>query len=223
LLWYHDHAFGITRTNAYAGLATGYVITDPAAEGGFEASIPAFRRPVRPPISSSRTRSSSARPGRPPGTAPTPGLETSSMPTPMIRPCSGRPACPRSAAWRCLSPRRRAFPSSSATPSSSTARRTPSLTVEAKPVRFRLLNACNSRFLNPRLLGDGRPEVPDNAEPDVNNPAPVFYSSAAKAAIFPKPFPSAARASRPFSWLRRTGRYRHRFLQGQAGQEIHPL
>ena len=28
LLWYHDHAFGITRTNAYAGIASGYIIRD---------------------------------------------------------------------------------------------------------------------------------------------------------------------------------------------------
>jgi len=28
LMWYHDHAFGITRINAYAGLATGYLILD---------------------------------------------------------------------------------------------------------------------------------------------------------------------------------------------------
>ncbi len=27
-LWYHDHAYGITRVNAYAGLATAYLITD---------------------------------------------------------------------------------------------------------------------------------------------------------------------------------------------------
>ena len=30
LLWYHDHALGITRTNVYAGLAGGYVLTDGA-------------------------------------------------------------------------------------------------------------------------------------------------------------------------------------------------
>jgi FtsP/CotA-like multicopper oxidase with cupredoxin domain len=29
-LWYHDHAYGLTRTNAYAGLATAYLITDDA-------------------------------------------------------------------------------------------------------------------------------------------------------------------------------------------------
>ncbi len=28
LVWYHDHAFGITRLNAYAGVATAYAITD---------------------------------------------------------------------------------------------------------------------------------------------------------------------------------------------------
>ena len=28
LMWYHDHAFGTTRINAYAGLASGYVIRD---------------------------------------------------------------------------------------------------------------------------------------------------------------------------------------------------
>jgi spore coat protein A len=30
LIWYHDHAYGITRTNAYAGIATAYLITDDA-------------------------------------------------------------------------------------------------------------------------------------------------------------------------------------------------
>lgn len=28
LMWYHDHAMGITRLNAYAGLAAGYLVTD---------------------------------------------------------------------------------------------------------------------------------------------------------------------------------------------------
>jgi spore coat protein A, manganese oxidase len=28
LMWYHDHAHGITRLNAYAGLATGYLVLD---------------------------------------------------------------------------------------------------------------------------------------------------------------------------------------------------
>jgi len=28
LVWYHDHAMGLTRLNAYAGIASGYIITD---------------------------------------------------------------------------------------------------------------------------------------------------------------------------------------------------
>ena len=33
-MWYHDHAFGITRLNAYAGIASGLLIRD-----NFEASL----------------------------------------------------------------------------------------------------------------------------------------------------------------------------------------
>jgi len=32
LMWYHDHAHGITRLNAYAGLASGYLILDSAQD-----------------------------------------------------------------------------------------------------------------------------------------------------------------------------------------------
>jgi spore coat protein A len=49
LMWYHDHAFGITRVNAYAGLASGYLIRDYGMEqaaglpivelGGHEAPL----------------------------------------------------------------------------------------------------------------------------------------------------------------------------------------
>ena len=34
LVWYHDHAIGITRLNAYAGIASAYIITD-----DFEAKL----------------------------------------------------------------------------------------------------------------------------------------------------------------------------------------
>jgi len=32
MLWYHDHAYGITRLNVYAGMAAGYFITDDAEQ-----------------------------------------------------------------------------------------------------------------------------------------------------------------------------------------------
>jgi spore coat protein A len=43
LVWYHDHAMGITRLNAYAGMAAGYLITDPvltALTTGDKPAIP---------------------------------------------------------------------------------------------------------------------------------------------------------------------------------------
>jgi spore coat protein A, manganese oxidase len=40
LMWYHDHAYGITRTNAYAGVATGYVCIDPAQEAALGNTVP---------------------------------------------------------------------------------------------------------------------------------------------------------------------------------------
>ncbi len=32
LMFYHDHAYGITRLNVYAGEAAGYLLYDPAEE-----------------------------------------------------------------------------------------------------------------------------------------------------------------------------------------------
>ena len=45
LAWYHDHAMGITRLNAYAGIASGYVITDDVV-----ASLTSGAAPVVPPL-----------------------------------------------------------------------------------------------------------------------------------------------------------------------------
>ena len=39
LQWYHDHAHGLTRLNAYAGIATGYLITDAAEAGLIDAGV----------------------------------------------------------------------------------------------------------------------------------------------------------------------------------------
>ena len=193
LLWYHDHAFGITRTNAYAGLATGYVITDPTAEGGFEASNPGippasaatylifqdkiFIGPAGPPVG----YGANAGPGDlfyahaydpalfgPPGVPSFGGL---AMPFPA-------PSCvPEFFGDTILV---------NGTPY-------PSLTVEAKPVRFRLLNACNSRFLNPRLLATAGQKFPDNAEPDVNNPGPGFLQLGSEGGYLPQAVPVSSK------------------------------
>jgi len=40
LMWYHDHAHGITRLNAYAGLASGYLILDSAQDAKLNSLPP---------------------------------------------------------------------------------------------------------------------------------------------------------------------------------------
>lgn len=42
LAWYHDHSFGITRLNAYAGIASGYLITDPVERAAFGSDFPGY-------------------------------------------------------------------------------------------------------------------------------------------------------------------------------------
>ena len=45
LMWFHDHSFGLTRQNAYAGNAAGYVIydnTELALQGGVSGTDPSF-------------------------------------------------------------------------------------------------------------------------------------------------------------------------------------
>ena len=54
LMWYHDHAHGTTRTNAYAGLATGYLILDPDQEAALALFVPGLADTYR---SLYRTRS----------------------------------------------------------------------------------------------------------------------------------------------------------------------
>ena len=37
-MFYHDHAYGITRLNVYAGEAAGYLLADPAEESALAAA-----------------------------------------------------------------------------------------------------------------------------------------------------------------------------------------
>jgi FtsP/CotA-like multicopper oxidase with cupredoxin domain len=47
LMFYHDHAYGITRLNVYAGVAAGYVLTDPVEQGLITSgALPAEQVPL---------------------------------------------------------------------------------------------------------------------------------------------------------------------------------
>ena len=78
LMFYHDHAWGITRLNVYAGEAAGYLITDPTEQKLIADGI-LSRADQIPLVIQDRTfvprrssaRSSRTRPGTPPAGAAT--------------------------------------------------------------------------------------------------------------------------------------------------------
>ena len=146
LMWYHDHAAGITRLNAYAGLASAYLLTDPLVENVLvnTGALPSqqiplvFQDKIFDPL----------RPGQ------------LWYPTEYdqqffeLRPDAGSPP----------------LPSPSLVPEfwgdtmlvNGTAY--PFVEVEPRRYRFRMLNACNTRFLRLRVLYAAGSTFPDNTE-----------------------------------------------------------
>jgi len=50
LMWYHDHAIGITRTNVYSGLVSAYVLTDAFEQSLVGNLLPPFLGPLDLPL-----------------------------------------------------------------------------------------------------------------------------------------------------------------------------
>jgi spore coat protein A len=182
LVWYHDHAFGITRLNAYAGIASAYVIYDDYELGLVAtANLPGpldprtvylvFQDKVFVPanvMKSDPTWSNVTADSRPgdlwyahvydaelePGHDP--------PPDPSVVPeffgdtilCNGTVY--------------------------------PYLEVEQRQYRFRLLNACNSRFLNPRLVYARGKNFPMDAEPGATA-GPAFVQFQSEGGFLPSP------------------------------------
>ena len=155
LLWYHDHAFGITRTNAYAGIASGYVINDPAADAAMAAQgLPGDLDPrTHYLIFQDKIFLPQPIPANYPIAGAVPGdLAYAWIYDPLLFGPAGVPSFPPPNA--ALTP----FPVPSVIPEffgdtilvNGTVY--PFLEVEPRVYRFKLLNACNSRFLNPRFV-----------------------------------------------------------------------
>jgi len=168
LMWYHDHAWGITRTNAYAGLATGYVLADSAAEAAFLAANPGVPGDITYLIFQDKGFFGPAGPPANYGANAGPGdLFYATIYDPILFGPAGIP----SFGEPLLTP----FPYPSAIPEffgdtilvNGTAY--PVMEVPAGAVRFRMMNACNSRFLNPRLVRTAGLTFPDNTEPNMQS------------------------------------------------------
>jgi spore coat protein A, manganese oxidase len=200
LVWYHDHAHGITRINAYAGLASGYLILDAINDAYVAAGrIPAGVIPlifqdkvfVGPnTLSTDPTWADVARTD----------LQSSGslwyehVYDPAVfalNPPAGAPELPNPS---CI-------PEFFGDTMLCNGTVYPVLTVEAKRYRFSVLNACNARFLNINLFR-AKPNNPDGIVLDpvlqfpMNPPGPKMIQIGTEGGflqqevtfISPKPF-----------------------------------
>jgi spore coat protein A len=160
LVWYHDHAFGNTRINAYAGIASGYIIRD-AFEAGFvgPAGLPDFiehgGREI-PIVIQDKIFVNQANIGALDPTWPGPKT-TGSLWYPHLYERNR---------WRLLGAGR-GLPNPSVIAEmfgdtmlvNGTVY--PEVSVEPRRYRLRFLNACNARFLNLQFMVEGGGQGPD--------------------------------------------------------------
>ncbi len=145
LVWYHDHAVGITRLNAYVGLASGYLMVDDFEEALIRTrivpSLPGLLRYGIPLVLQDKTFwDPAADPGYPTGTN-AGDLWYSYQYDGELAPPDGASSVPPVS---CV-------PEFFADTTMVNGAVYPYLNVEPRHYRFRLLNGCNARFLNLNL------------------------------------------------------------------------
>ncbi|MBI5580562.1 MAG: multicopper oxidase domain-containing protein [Deltaproteobacteria bacterium] len=161
LIWYHDHAHGITRLNAYAGLASGYLILD-AVNAGYYAPATGFPNGKIPPLASTFPLVFQDKVFVNPGTTSLTDSTWSTVARPDVQSLGSlwyeHVYDPK--VFRLLkSTKNLTPPNPSCIPEFfgdtmlANGLVYPTVTVEAKRYRFFILNACNARFLNINLMG----------------------------------------------------------------------
>jgi len=169
--WYHDHAVGITRLNAYAGLASGYVILDEINDAyvaagkipGLASTLPLIfqdktfvheRIAETDPSWNDVARADVQRPGS------------------LWYPHIYDPEYYEVAPGGLPLPHPSVVPEFFGDTMLCNGTVFPYLTVEAKRYRFLLLNACNARFLNINLFR-ARPRTPEGIALDPRTQFPT--------------------------------------------------
>ncbi len=188
LMWYHDHVFGLTRLNAYAGIATAYVIYD-----DYELSLVANHNLPGPLDPRTVYLVFQDKVFVSPNTAVDDPTWYTAMP-------NSRPGDLWYAhiydtdRYGALGPNPAGLPPDpSCVPEffgdtmlvNGTVY--PYLEVEQREYRFRLLNACQARFLNPRLVyaKNNDPTEPQNLAP--GGMGPGFIQIGTEGGFLPRP------------------------------------
>jgi spore coat protein A len=186
MLWYHDHAHGITRLNAYAGLASAYVMTD-AYESqtmtiGYDLPGPLDPRTkylvfqdktfVGPDTAVQDPGWFSILPGSRPGDL----WYAHDAQVARMKKSSPLPA-----------PQPSVVPEFFGDTILVNGTVAPYLVVEQRQYRLRMLNACNSRFLNPRLVYAKGASGVDAAEPRPQQEGPSFIQIGTEGGFLPAP------------------------------------
>lgn len=200
MLWYHDHALGITRLNAYAGLASVLLIRDDFEEHLFSAGLPRFvengGREI-PVVIQDKIFVDAGTIGADPTWVPL-GLPstTGSLWYPHTYETDRFERGPSALEL----PDPSVIPEAFGDTMLANGTVYPVATVEARRYRLRVLNACNARFLNLQLYQDDR--SPDGItlglDGNPTNPAgPASFLQLGTEGGF-LPTPAEVPAQRPF-------------------------
>ncbi len=188
LEWYHDHSIGITRINAYAGIASAYVIFD-----DYELSLAANNNlpgPLDPRtvylvfqdkifVSNNIAATDPTWPAIMPDSRPGDLWYAHVYDTARYGALGLAPAGPP--------PDPSVVPEFFGDTILANGAVYPFLEVEQRQYRFRLLNACNARFLNPRLVYAQGSTFPANTEPKATALGPAFIQIGTEGGFLPAP------------------------------------
>jgi spore coat protein A len=191
LMWYHDHAHGITRINAYAGIATAYVLDDAAAEAALFPTTDLQALNLRDTyylvFQDKIFIPQAGPPPNYPVTSAVPGdLFYAYIYDTLLFGPQGIPSFPPPATPRGPLPVPSVVPEFFGDTILVNGTAYPTLTVEARPYRFRMLNACNARFLRSRIVATRGATFPNNAEPNPAVPGPTFLQIGTEGGYLPQ-------------------------------------
>lgn len=186
MLWYHDHALGITRLNVYAGLASAYVITDSyeslTMSIGYNVPGP-FDPRTKYLIFQDKTFVAADTAALDPTWS---SILPQSRPGDLWYPHVSQ-ATPAKNGAEVEQPHPSVVPEFFGDTMLVNGAVAPFLVVEQRQYRFRLLNACNSRFLNPRLVYAQGSSGVDATEARSNHAGPAFIQIGSDGGFLPAP------------------------------------